>query len=129
MFSKFSKHLFFKSIFDSCFLNQIIWLPRPPNIFQNVEEDLQKGRVISISSESSKIHLFINILCIYHCVKSVQIRSFSGPYFPVFGSNTDIYGRKSPYSVRIQENTDQKKLRIWTLFTQCTVQTFLKNLC
>ena len=26
--------------------------------------------------------------------------------------------RKSPYLVRIQENTDQKKLRIWTLFTQ-----------
>ena len=27
--------------------------------------------------------------------------------------------RKSPYSVRIQENTDQKQIRIWTLFTQC----------
>ena len=26
--------------------------------------------------------------------------------------------RKSPYSVRIQENMDQQKLRIWTLFTQ-----------
>ena len=26
--------------------------------------------------------------------------------------------RKSPYSIRIQENTDQKKLRIWILFTQ-----------
>ena len=25
----------------------------------------------------------------------------------------------SPYSVRMRENTDQKKLRIWTLFTQC----------
>ena len=25
----------------------------------------------------------------------------------------------SPYSIRIQEITDQKKLRIWTLFTQC----------
>ena len=25
----------------------------------------------------------------------------------------------SPYSVWIQENTDQKKLRIWKLFTQC----------
>ena len=25
---------------------------------------------------------------------------------------------RSPYSVAIQENTDQKKLRIWTLFTQ-----------
>ena len=23
------------------------------------------------------------------------------------------------YSIRIQENTDQKKLRIWTFFTQC----------
>ena len=42
-------------------------------------------------------------LClVYHCMKSVQIL------------------RKSTYSVRIQENTDQKKLRIWTLFTQCT---------
>ena len=26
---------------------------------------------------------------------------------------------KSPYLVRIQENTDQKKLRVWTLSTQC----------
>ena len=26
--------------------------------------------------------------------------------------------RKSPYSVRIQENTDQKKLRMWTLWKQ-----------
>ena len=25
---------------------------------------------------------------------------------------------KSPYSVRVQENTDQKKLRFWTIFTQ-----------
>ena len=36
---------------------------------------------------------------------------FSGLYFPAFG-------RRFPYSVRIQENTDQKKLSIWTLFTQ-----------
>ena len=34
---------------------------------------------------------------------------FSGPYF-------------SPYSVRMRENTDQKKLRIWTLFMQFTLQ-------
>ena len=31
---------------------------------------------------------------------------------------TDLL-RKSPYSFRIQENMDQKKRRIWTLFTQC----------
>ena len=27
-----------------------------------------------------------------HCVKSVQLRSFSGPYFLVFGLNTGKYG-------------------------------------
>ena len=27
-----------------------------------------------------------------HWVKSVQIRSFSGPYFPAFGLNTERYG-------------------------------------
>ena len=32
---------------------------------------------------------------------------FSCPYFPVFRLNTEIYS-KSPYSVPIQENTDQK---------------------
>ena len=42
---------------------------------------------------------------------------FSGPYLPVSGLNTESYG-KSSYSVRIQENTDEKKLRIWALFTQ-----------
>ena len=26
-----------------------------------------------------------------HCVKSVRIRSFSGPYFPAFGRNTERY--------------------------------------
>ena len=38
-----------------------------------------------------------------HCVKSVRIRSFSGPYFP--GKNAGKYGTE--------------KLRIRTLFTQC----------
>ena len=38
---------------------------------------------------------------------------FSGPYFPAFGLNSI-----SPYSVQMRENTDLKKLRIWTLFTQ-----------
>ena len=28
----------------------------------------------------------------YRCVKSVQIRSFSGPYFAVFGPKTGKYG-------------------------------------
>ena len=55
----------------------------------------------------------------YHCLKSVQIRSF---FWSVFSCIRTEYGeilRISPYSVRMRENTDQKKLRIWTLFTQC----------
>ena len=53
---------------------------------------------------------------------------FSGPYFPVFEKNTEIYLlRKSPYSVRIQENKDQKKLRIWILFTQWLIPNFSIN--
>ena len=47
---------------------------------------------------------------------------FSGPYFPAFGLNTERYVVRtiSPYSVRMRENTDQKKLRIWKLSTQCS---------
>ena len=54
-----------------------------------------------------------------HCVKSVQIRSF---FWSVFSCIRTEYGDlrcKYPYSVRIQKIKDQKKLRIWTLFTQC----------
>ena len=33
--------------------------------------------------------------------------------------NTDFFlVRIFVYAVRVQENTDQKKIRIWTLFTQ-----------
>ena len=39
-----------------------------------------------------------------HSVKFVQKRSFPDPHFSVFSPNTG--------------NTEQKKLRIWTLFTQ-----------
>ena len=39
---------------------------------------------------------------IIHCVKSVRIRSFSGPHFPAFGLNTERY------SVHMRENTYQK---------------------
>ena len=79
-----------------------------------------------------------------HCGKSVHIRSYFWSLF-LFGLNTETYGvdphiqseyrkirarnnsvighfsrigSKSPYSVQIQENTDQKPLRILTIFTQ-----------
>ena len=51
-------------------------------------------------------------------MKSVQIRSF---YWSAFSRIRTEYGdlrSKYPYSVQMRENTDQEKLRIWTLFTQ-----------
>ena len=47
----------------------------------------------------------------FHCVKSVQTRSF---FWSVFSRIWTEYGdllRKSSYSVRMQGNTDQNKLR------------------
>ena len=35
--------------------------------------------------------------------------------------------RVFPYSVRMRENTDQKKLRIWALFMQCSVCLLLNH--
>ena len=55
----------------------------------------------------------------FHCAKCVQTRSF---FWSVFSRIRTQYGeilRISPYSVQMRQNTDQKKLRIWTLFTQC----------
>ena len=42
-----------------------------------------------------------NSFVAYHCVKSVRIRSFPGPHFPVFGLNIKrlkSLRKKSPYS-------------------------------
>ena len=54
-----------------------------------------------------------------NCVKSVQIWIF---FWSVFSRTQTEYGdlrSEFLYSVRIRENPDQKKLRTWTLFTQC----------
>ena len=63
-------------------------------------------------------HWNSRITIIIHCVKSFQIRSF---FWSVFSCIRTEYGyllRKSLYLVRIQKSTDQKKLRIWTIFKQ-----------
>ena len=52
-------------------------------------------------------------------MKSVQIRSFFWPEcYCIWTEYGDLW-RRSLYSVQIQENTELKKLHIWTLFTQC----------
>ena len=62
----------------------------------------------------SNLHYYTNIKQVYpltrakHCVKSVQIRSYSGPYFPTFGLNTERYS----LSLRIQSKCGKTRSRI-----------------
>ena len=54
--------------------------------------------------------------------KCPNLRSF---FWPVFSRIRTEYGKIrsiSPYSVRMRENTDQKRLRIWTLFVSLRIQ-------
>ena len=43
---------------------------------------------------------------VFHFVKSVRIRIYSGPHFRALRLNTERYG-VSPYSIRLRENADQ----------------------
>ena len=52
-------------------------------------------------------------------MKSVQIRSFFWSSFSLIQTEYGDLLCKSWYSARMRENTDQKKLCIWTLFTPC----------
>ena len=57
--------------------------------------------------------------CVANCILSLREKCPNTEFFPV---------RIFLYSFLIQENTDQKKLRIWTLFTLCvTLQLLLKG--
>ena len=44
---------------------------------------------------------------VFYCVKSVRIRSFSGPDFPAFGLNTERFG----VSLRIQSQCGKMQTR------------------
>ena len=96
---------------------------------------------INISCEDTKTEFFIMFFCVFLymngiikyviikvnlCLilslreKSPNMEFFLVCIFPY--SEWSEYGdllHKSPYSVRIRKNTDQKKLRIRALFTQC----------
>ena len=50
---------------------------------------------------------YSHYLVSFHCVKSVRIRSFSGPYFPAFGLNAERYS----VSLRIQSEYGKIRTR------------------
>ena len=49
---------------------------------------------------------FLKRFTYLHCFKSVQIRSFSGRYIPIFGLNTEIY------SINLRIQSEYGKIRI-----------------
>ena len=83
--------------------------------------------------------LFLSLLRLWHYVKSVQIRSFPGPYFPIFGLNTEIYGInlciQSEYgNIRTRKKLDtfhavwkrEFQLLIWLVFNCQYTKSYLK---
>ena len=72
---------------------------------------------------SGKLNLLLMILTFIHCVKSVRIRSCSGPHFSAFELNTERYsvslGIHSEYGdvrTRITPNTDTFHAVIFTQY-------------
>ena len=98
-----------------------------------VEEKLQETHIVNFVLQQIFWTLGLLDLTMHNVVSTAwrvsKYEVLSGPYFPVFGLNKEIY-RKSKYSVRILENIDQKKLSIWTLFTLCryTVE-YVQQMC
>ena len=60
-------------------------------LFQNrqLEEEIRGSFMVKSSFKC--LTGFCIRLCLSRFVESVRIRSFSGPYFPVFGLNMEIY--------------------------------------
>ena len=79
------------------------------NYLLPVNQDSNQGDPASIS--------YYVLLRSFNCMKSVRIRSFSGPCLPAFGLNTEIYS----VSLHIQSKCRKygpEQLRVLTLFTR-----------
>ena len=74
-------------------------------LLENVSSTCSLYFVVEDRTENLSYYLYI---CEKHCVKSVRIRSYSCPYFPVFGLNTERYG----VSLRILYQCGKMRTRI-----------------
>ena len=62
-----------------------------------------------------------------HYKKLDQMMSFFWSIFSRIRTEYIVLLSKSPYSLRIRENTDQEKILIWELFTQYWISIFNPN--
>ena len=76
--------------------------------YQEMEPDLLRSHLFMISlSWTFSVSLVSPLPENDHCVKSVRIRSFLGPYFPLFGQNTQLIQSKcGKMQTRKTPNTD-----------------------
>ena len=95
---------------------------------QNVSKNKSSAPGVNKSIKNLEIEWIGSTECLFlgqsQCVKSVQIRNFFWSVFSCIWTEYDDLLRKFLYSVQVQKNTDQKKLRIWTLFTQWSLRDF-----
>ena len=88
-----------------------------PKIIQQIDfpKCLKKKSLFSIQEQLGR-NITMQLWCtLYEKCPNTEF------FWSVFSRIWTEYGdllRKSPYSVRIRENTDQKKLRSWTFFSQ-----------
>ena len=102
-----------QSLFSvSCFLGKPKW--RSMISFTSILRLFISGYLDTLDRAWNFLLAFLQI----YSVKSVQIRSFFWSVFSNIRTEYEDLRSKSPYSLRIQENTDHNKLRIWALFTQ-----------
>ena len=74
-------------------------------------KEIQQRDPVECIRNNSLLGAFSIIQRILHCVKSVRIRSYSGPHFPAFGLNTDrvslrIHSECGKMRTRITPNRD-----------------------
>ena len=69
-----------------------------------------KSAWVKIFSElllTDKFRHYFPLNATLHCLKSARIRSYSGPYFPAFGQNTERYSVSLRIQSKMRESTDQ----------------------
>ena len=68
------------------------------------------------------IHVFFISFLFFHGFPWYFKRRLLNNYKPVTAWKVSKYVFSGLYWFQMQENTDQKKLRIWTLFVQCVIR-------
>ena len=87
------------------------------NLIQKQDNDLIDKIYLYAKDLSEPKHQFLIKKREDAGIKVSKCGVFSGSYFCIWSEYGDLRS-KYPHSDRIQENTDQEKLRIWTFFTQ-----------